>query len=781
MTTRVSAPLEDILHELGQLIDHNYEPDGNCLFRALSMLLYGTEDRWDEVKAQILSYAETRPDWLMQFFDNNISADNDADDRTFVYFLRDLDTANAWRGEHCIGIACRLFKINIWTFSHAHWETYTRGDRVNDHQKLTSTWVEIALVGGDVAGQPYALLIYKNANHYHAAVRNLLLTARISELTAAPQPVAHVKSIGSAGCEFIPVPFTCAPFLKSPLPAKCPSDELLGKPATPESLAPPRLSTGISRYTLPSTHCLSLPPKSIVAVAETPQFTTFLAPDKQILFYCYREAGRVCKGKALKAKLLEMFQNHYPDFQQMLGILLRRYFDFAKERERISSFCPATSISISANTDRVVAQLLQKKSVAKFAWTDESKQCLGGLVAEITAQNGEVWSEILRRFRSFHPECALADNSIRTRFYDIKKGAQLPAGDNPVLLWQLDANSFLVECAQTADAEDRLNRTLFMTSSRRLEDIMKYWQYGYDISTRPLFEAVCFNCFRMIRKKEHRQVATFPPDQPLENEETMESAVPIEQHYDAAYLVNVNYVAVQGVDRRLETFFICERCRKNPNLLSGDTPLKLFDITMSDRAELRPESDALRCLNGYVKGQIQPCGLFYVRTKKTLDRTFEHRHGEVNILPKLASHYMDMFAIMFEKKPAAITEDVQTGDELRLTQSALDQLVIKNAISLFREHNHLFKTDPKKTAADVVGAVEEMVLLPLYGEIAAADHPMNEVNYGIVHPKNSGVPDIVRVAYGSEYLEEKVWAHIFWQGTGFYQKTAAAAGWSRRN
>ncbi|OWA55112.1 hypothetical protein BV898_19496 [Hypsibius exemplaris] len=822
VTTRVSAPLEVILHELGQLIDHNCKPDGNCLFRALSMLLYGTEGRWGEIKAQILSYAETRPDWLMQFFDNTISADSDADDRTFVKFLRDLGTANAWGGEHCIGIACRLFQINIWTFSHAHWETYTRGDPVNDQQKTLSTWVDDALVGGDVAGQPYALLIYKNANHYHAAVRNPVLTASTSKATAAQQPVTHVSHT--------------------------------------------QLSTS----------------NSTAAVAEAPQFTAFLVPDvsttpklksmpfpwtavqKQILFDCYQAAGRSCKGETLKVKLLEMFQVHYPDFQQAPGTLLKRYFDFSKKREKISSSCPPASTSISADANDVT-QLQRKKSIAKFAWTDESKQCLSGLVAEVSAtvpRKGEMWSEVLSRFRSFHPECALADNSIRIRFYDIKKGAQLCAGDNPVLLWQPDVNTFLVECAERADAEDRLNRTLFMSkgragsqgnylklvarffqtkypdftanqivsqlhslpyvrlpipstpaSSRRLEDIMKYWQYGYDISTRPLFEAVCFNCSRMIRKKERIRVATFQPDQPLEDEETLESAVPIEQHYDAAYLADVNYVAMQSVDGRLQTFYVCERCRKNPNLPSGDTPLKLFGITKFDRAKLLPEPDALRCLNGYVKGQIQPCGLFSVRIKKALGRTFEQRRGEVNILPKLASHYMDMFAIMFEKEPAAIREDVQAGNEPRLTQSAVDQLVIKNALSFLREHNHLFKSlyaqcetlyrfvpnegvqsvktiggfvsrpaDPKKTAADVVGEAEEMVLLAPHGEIAAADHPMDEVNYGIVHPKNSSVPDMVRVAYGSEYLEEKVWAHIFWQGSGgFYQKTAAAAGWNRRD
>ncbi|OWA55602.1 hypothetical protein BV898_19989, partial [Hypsibius exemplaris] len=81
-------------------------------------------------------------------------------------------------------------------------------------------------------------------------------------------------------------------------------------------------------------------------------------------------------------------------------------------------------------------------------------------------RNGKVWPEVLRRFRSFYPECALADNSIRIRFYDIKKGAQFSTGDNTVLLWQPDINTFLIDCAQRADAEDRLNRTLLMSKGR---------------------------------------------------------------------------------------------------------------------------------------------------------------------------------------------------------------------------------------------------------------------------------------------------------------------------
>ncbi|OQV15439.1 hypothetical protein BV898_10314 [Hypsibius exemplaris] len=220
---------------------------------------------------------------------------------------------------------------------------------------------------------------------------------------------------------------------------------------------------------------------------------------------------------------------------------------------------------------------------------------------------------------------------------------------------------------------------------------MKYWQYGHDISTRSLFEAVCFNCSRMISKKERRRIATFQPDRPLEDEETLESTVPIEHYYDAAYLVDVNYVAVQGGDGLPATFYVCERCRKVPVLPSADSPLKLFDITKFDRAKLLPEPDALRCLNGYVKGQIQPCGLFSVRIKKASGRTFEHRRGEVNILPKLASHYMDMFAIMFEKEPVAIKKDIQASGEPGMTQSAMDHLVIKNALSFLRKHKYLFK------------------------------------------------------------------------------------------
>ncbi|OWA55713.1 hypothetical protein BV898_20101, partial [Hypsibius exemplaris] len=48
---------------------------------------------------------------------------------------------------------------------------------------------------------------------------------------------------------------------------------------------------------------------------------------------------------------------------------------------------------------------------------------------------------------------------------------------------------------------------------------------------------------------------------------------------------------------------------------------------------------------------------------------------------------------MFEKEPAAVSENVQAGDKRKMTQSAVDQLTIKNALRFLREHNHLFKSN----------------------------------------------------------------------------------------
>ncbi|OQV13251.1 hypothetical protein BV898_12571 [Hypsibius exemplaris] len=131
-------------------------------------------------------------------------------------------------------------------------------------------------------------------------------------------------------------------------------------------------------------------------------------------------------------------------------------------------------------------------------------------------------------------------------------------------------------------------------------------------------------------------------EQQLDDEETVESTVPSEPHYVAAYLADVNYVTVKGSDGLLITFYVCERCRK-----------------------------AMRCLSGYVINQIQPYGFFSLRINKASSKTFEHRRGVLNILLKQASHYMDMSAIIFEE-PAATPEDVQAGDERRMTHGAVD-------------------------------------------------------------------------------------------------------------
>jgi hypothetical protein len=82
-------------------------------------------------------------------------------------------------------------------------------------------------------------------------------------------------------------------------------------------------------------------------------------------------------------------------------------------------------------------------------------------------------------------------------------------------------------------------------------------------------------------------------------------------------------------------------------------------------------------------------------------------------------------------------------------------------------------------------------LLVPFEDFNARNVSLNEVETGMQHPKDlasSGVAqnalknirDFTHVKYASKYLEEKVWPHLFWRGTGGFFKPDAL-GWSRRD
>ncbi|OQV13243.1 hypothetical protein BV898_12563 [Hypsibius exemplaris] len=130
-------------------------------------------------------------------------------------------------------------------------------------------------------------------------------------------------------------------------------------------------------------------------------------------------------------------------------------------------------------------------------------------------------------------------------------------------------------------------------------------------------------------------------------------------------------VAVQVGDGLSATFYVCQ---KVPDLPSVDTPLKWFDFTnLTERS--------------YVPNQISDS------TMRILLCADQEGVGQNLRAPAQGiQHYMDMFDIIFEKEPAAITEDMQAGDERRMRQSAVDQLTIMNSLCFLREYNHLFKS-----------------------------------------------------------------------------------------
>jgi hypothetical protein len=80
---------------------------------------------------------------------------------------------------------------------------------------------------------------------------------------------------------------------------------------------------------------------------------------------------------------------------------------------------------------------------------------------------------------------------------------------------------------------------------------------------------------------------------------------------------------------------------------------------------------------------------------------------------------------------------------------------------------------------------EKMGLLVPHDDFSVRDIKLEGIPVGLQHPKgllggNNNIPDIARVGYGSEGLEEKIWGHVFWQGTGGYYKPKAQ-NWSRRD
>ena len=90
----------------------------------------------------------------------------------------------------------------------------------------------------------------------------------------------------------------------------------------------------------------------------------------------------------------------------------------------------------------------------------------------------------------------------------------------------------------------------------------------------------------------------------------------------------------------------------------------------------------------------------------------------------------------------------------------------------------------------MLGEEERLLLVP-FEDFAVRNVNLEDVEAGMQHPRDlseaesaenaqKAIRDFTYVKYGSKYLEEKVWPHIFWRGTGGFYKPEAH-GWSRRD
>jgi hypothetical protein len=88
-------------------------------------------------------------------------------------------------------------------------------------------------------------------------------------------------------------------------------------------------------------------------------------------------------------------------------------------------------------------------------------------------------------------------------------------------------------------------------------------------------------------------------------------------------------------------------------------------------------------LNNFEISSLGICGLFYnvVKRKSAVFGVFEHRRGEVNILPKDSKRYMTMLAMMIQKP---LSPDQAVNE-------AVNELTLKQALHFLKENNHLYQ------------------------------------------------------------------------------------------
>jgi OTU domain-containing protein 3 len=98
--------LLDRVGELGLCIAY-VEGDGNCLFRALALQLWGDESLWHRSREEIVDYIKEHREHFECFIE---------DDESFEGYVERMSTSAEWGGNQEIFAAVQLYNVDVTIF-----------------------------------------------------------------------------------------------------------------------------------------------------------------------------------------------------------------------------------------------------------------------------------------------------------------------------------------------------------------------------------------------------------------------------------------------------------------------------------------------------------------------------------------------------------------------------------------------------------------------------------------------------------------------------------------
>ena len=131
-------------------------PDGNCFYRAISMFLYATEEKYQLIRMAIYTYALSNKAIILDF-QPTVELINGQliDINTYITYM---NTNKFWAGDIEINIACYIFNIAI--------AIYKPVDEDDINENFYENYLNFNIENNDSFNKPILILALINNNHF---------------------------------------------------------------------------------------------------------------------------------------------------------------------------------------------------------------------------------------------------------------------------------------------------------------------------------------------------------------------------------------------------------------------------------------------------------------------------------------------------------------------------------------------------------------------------------------------------------------------------------------